>query len=113
MPKKPGTKFVLQQVLSQYEEAVGGRDVEVDLGGESLRFPHPLFASSEWKSAVDEAAKSNDDDQLARAVLGDEQHGKLIAAGGTGGIFAVIFEQVTRTMRAQLADQTPTQSSTS
>lgn len=104
-------RYVLSEVKKQYVEAVGGDQVEVELpNGETVSFPHPLFADAEWKKAVDEA---EDDHAKAQAMLGEEQYERFVAAGGRAEDLGLVLMQVNRDMVDQLTDGTPTRSSRS
>lgn len=111
MSKPNKKRYVLETVKAQYAEAVGGEEIEFEgPGGEIYTMPHPLFASSEWAKAVDDA---EDDEELARAILGEEQYTKFVDAGGRPGDVGFIRMAAQEDMRGELKGGRPTQSSTS
>lgn len=111
MSKPNKKRYVLSQVRAQYAEAVGGETLEAEgPNGEVFTMPHPLFAPTEWKEAVDAA---EDDGQLARAMLGEEQWEKYTAAGGDATDIALLWMAVKEDMQGQLKGGRPTRSSTS
>ncbi|MFE5159640.1 hypothetical protein ACFRNT_14190 [Streptomyces sp. NPDC056697] len=111
MSKPNKRRYVLSQVRAQYAEAVGGEDIEFEgPGGEIYQMPHPLFADTAWKQAVDDA---EDDAELARAMLGEEQYDKYVAAGGDATDVVLLRMAVMEDMQGQLKSGRPTRSSTS
>ncbi|MGW6008676.1 hypothetical protein [Streptomyces sp. NPDC055210] len=80
-PQKSNKKrYVLAEVRQQYAEAVGGEEIEFEgPGGTLFTMPHPMFAPSEWTKAVDDGET---DEEIAEAMLGEEQYAKYIEAGG-------------------------------
>lgn len=111
MSKPNKKRYKLAEVKAQYAEAVGGEEVEFEgPGGEIYTMPHPLFAPSEWTKAVDDA---EDDEELARAILGQEQFDKFTAAGGQAGDVGFIRMAVMEDMKGDLKGGRPTRSSTS
>lgn len=111
MSKPNKKRYVLGTIRQQYAEAVGGEEIEFEgPGGETYTMPHPLFGSPEWKQGLDDA---EDDADLARAMLGDEQWEKYKAAGGDPTDLALLRMAVQEDMQGQLKNGRPTQSSTS
>ncbi|APY88169.1 hypothetical protein [Streptomyces alfalfae] len=111
MSKPNKKRYVLETVKAQYAEAVGGEEVEFEgPGGEVYSMPHPLFAPSEWTKAVDDA---EDDEEMARAMLGDEQFERYTAAGGRPGDVNFIRLAAMEDMKGALKGGRPTRSSTS
>jgi len=109
--KKPGRRYVLSEVRAQYAEAVGGETIPFEgPGGEEYHIPHPLFAPPEWKKLVDAA---EDDEELARAVLGEEQWQRFSDAGGDPTDIALLRLAITEDMQGQLRNGRPTRSSRS
>ncbi|WP_431980006.1 hypothetical protein [Streptomyces qinglanensis] len=111
MSKPNKKRYVLAQVREQYAEAVGGDEVEFEgPGGEVFTMPHPLFAPSEWSQAVEDA---EDDEEMARAMLGDEQYDRYVGAGGQPGDVNFIRMAAMEDMKGALKSGRPTRSSTS
>jgi hypothetical protein len=111
MSKPNKKRYVLETVRAQYEEAVGGAEVEFEgPGGELFTMPHPLFAPSDWAKAVDDAET---DEEMGRAMLGDEQFERYTAAGGRPGDVNFIRLAAMEDMKGELKGGRPTRSSTS
>ncbi|MFJ2182987.1 hypothetical protein ACIOJG_20435 [Streptomyces anulatus] len=100
MSKPNRKRYKLSEVKQQFTEAVGGESVEFELdNGEVLEFPHPLFATDEWSTAVDDAETSR---QKAHAILGDDQYDKYVAAGHADSEIGLLFLAVQQDMRDQV-----------
>ncbi|MEV5977487.1 hypothetical protein [Streptomyces sp. NPDC052114] len=111
MSKPNKKRYVLETVKAQYAEAVGGEEIEFEgPSGEVYTMPHPLFAPSEWSKAVDDAET---DEELAKAILGEEQYAKYVDAGGRPGDVAFIRMAAMEDMKGDLKGGRPTRSSTS
>ncbi|MFF9894976.1 hypothetical protein [Streptomyces longispororuber] len=111
MSKPNKKRYVLETVRAQYAEAVGGEEIEIEgPGGKVFTMPHPLFAPSAWKNAVDDA---EDDDAQARAMLGEEQYEDFVAAGGNPSDVNFVYMAAMEDMKGELKGGRPTQSSTS
>ncbi|MFF9554594.1 hypothetical protein ACF1DY_02000 [Streptomyces albus] len=113
MSKPNKKRYVLEEVRAQYAEAVGGDEIEFEgPGGEVFTMPHPLFAPSEWAQAVDDA---EDDEEMARAMLGDDQYDRYVAAGGRPGDVNFVRMAAMEDMKGALkaGRKRPTRSSTS
>ncbi|MEV0526639.1 hypothetical protein AB0I66_24660 [Streptomyces sp. NPDC050439] len=106
MSKPNKKRYKLSEVKQQFVEAVGP-EVEFELdNGETLTFPHPLFADDEWSEKVD-AAETNR--AKAHAILGDEQYDKFVAAGHQDMEMALLFLAVQQDMQGQVKNR-PTRS---
>lgn len=111
MSKPNKKRYKLAEVRAQYAEAVGGEEIEIEgPGGKTFTMPHPLFAPAAWKKAVDAA---EDDDEMARAMLGDEQFEEFIAAGGDPTDVNFARMAAMEDMQGDLKGGRPTRSSTS
>lgn len=100
MSKPNKKRYVMQQVRQQFEEAVGGPEIELELlNGEIITFPHPLFADDEWSARVDEAETNRD---KAHAILGDDQYDKFVAAGHQDAEIGILFLAVQQDMQSQV-----------
>ncbi len=111
MSKPNKKRYKLAEVRAQYAEAVGGDEVEFEgPGGEVYTMPHPLFAPSEWAKAVDDA---ENDEEMAHAMLGDEQYERFVGAGGRPGDVNFIRLAAMEDMKGELKGGRPTRSSTS
>lgn len=107
MSKPNRKRYKLTEVKQQFTEALGGEDVEFELAnGEVLTFPHPLFASDEWTTAVDDAETNR---EKAHAILGDDQYDKYVAAGHSDAEIGLLFLAVQQDMRDQVKKR-PTRS---
>ncbi|MEU4920180.1 hypothetical protein AB0G29_12575 [Streptomyces parvus] len=107
MSKPNRKRYKLSEVKQQFTDAVGGDTVEFELAnGEVLEFPHPLFATDEWSTAVDDAETSR---QKAHAILGDEQYDKYVAAGHADSEIGLLFLAVQQDMQGQIKKR-PTRS---
>lgn len=107
-PKKTSPRrYKATEIRQQFVDAVGSDQVEYELAsGEVLTFPHPLFAEDEWITAVDDAESNRD---KARAILGDEQYDKFVAAGHVDSEIGLIFLAVQQDMKDQVGRR-PTRS---
>ncbi|MDT0381434.1 hypothetical protein RM572_21990 [Streptomyces sp. DSM 42041] len=110
MSKPNKKRYILSAVRAQYAEAVGGEEIEFEGPGGTFTMPHPMFAPSAWKKAVDDA---EDDDELARAMLGDEQYDKFVEAGGDPSDVNFVRMAAMEDMKGELKNGRPTRSSTS
>jgi hypothetical protein len=75
-------RLKLQEMREQATEALGmepGMDLELD-DGSVVTIPNPLFVSEETQVQIEAATGAV---SSAKAVLGDEEHARLIAGGGT------------------------------
>ncbi|HET9381326.1 MAG TPA: hypothetical protein VFP69_10905 [Streptomyces sp.] len=107
MSKPNRKRYKLTEVKQQFTEALGGETVEFELGnGEVLEFPHPLFATDEWSTAVDEAETNR---EKAVAILGPDQYDKYVAAGHSDAEIGLLFLAVQQDMRDQVKKR-PTRS---
>jgi hypothetical protein len=106
-------------ILAQRAEASGQTDPTLatfKFAGETWEFPHPLFASDEWKDGFAELQKAGakgdaNDVDLARYYMGEETYERFIAAGGHSGVVLFAVQQ----LMARVQQETtagPTQSST-
>ncbi|MFJ3826240.1 hypothetical protein [Streptomyces nodosus] len=108
MSKPNKKRYVLATVRQQYADAVGGEEIEFEgPGGAVFTMPHPLFAPADWKKAVDAA---EDDDSLARAMLGDEQYQAFVDAGGDPAHVSFIRMAAAEDMQGALKKGRPTRS---
>lgn len=107
-PKKSNARrYNVAAVKQQFVEAVGSEQVELELNsGETVEFPHPLFADDEWTAAVDEAETSR---EKALAILGAEQYDKWVAAGHADAEIGLVFLAVQQDMKDQVRKR-PTRS---
>ncbi|KDN73914.1 hypothetical protein DF19_41690 [Streptomyces olindensis] len=100
MSKPNRKRYKLTEVKAQFTDALGGEDVEFELAnGEVLTFPHPLFATDEWTTAVDEAETNR---EKAVAILGGDQYDKYVAAGHADAEIGLLFLAVQQDMRDQV-----------
>ena len=100
MSKPNRKRYKLTEVKQQFTDALGGEDVEFELAnGEVLTFPHPLFASDEWTTAVDEAETNR---EKAHAILGSDQYDKYVAAGHADAEIGLLFLAVQQDMQGQV-----------
>lgn len=108
MSKPNKKRYVASQVRQQYAEAVGGEDIEIEgPDGTVFTMPHPLFAPADWKARVDDA---EDDEDLARAMLGDEQYEKYTETGGDPSDVNFVRMAAMEDMKGALKKGRPTRS---
>ncbi|PCN48024.1 hypothetical protein Csp2054_09120 [Curtobacterium sp. 'Ferrero'] len=85
--KNRRTSYTLAQARKKVEDSVGGDRIEifVEEGGEPFYIPHPYFYDKATKDALQALSESDSDDEDAqtRLLLGDEQYGRFVEAGGT------------------------------
>lgn len=110
MSKPNKKRYKLEAILQKREEVTGGRDIEFEWAGKTYTFPHPMFATDEWQSALSSAG--NDNQSAGRAILGD-QYDAYHADGGQASFLLMLMQDVTEEATATTPDGTPTQSSTS
>ncbi|MGQ4486895.1 hypothetical protein ACN6LM_003910 [Streptomyces sp. SAS_281] len=100
MSKPNRKRYKMQEVRQQFEEVLGGPEIELELmSGELVTFPHPLFADDEWSARVD-ACETNRD--KARAILGDEQYEKWTAAGHQDAEIGLLYVAVQQDMQSEV-----------
>jgi hypothetical protein len=79
MSKPNGKRYRLETVRRSYADAVGGEDVEFEVGdGKVFTFPHPLFTPDDMQQQL---AEAKGDQAGARILLGD-QWDAFVEAGG-------------------------------
>ncbi|MEU0216850.1 hypothetical protein ABZ281_17775 [Streptomyces sp. NPDC006265] len=108
MSKPNKKRYVLATVRQQYAEAVGGEEVEFEgPGGKTFTVPHPMFAPSEWTKGVDDAES---DEEIALAMLGDQQYQEFCEAGGNPADVNFIRMAAMEDMKGALKKGRPTRS---
>ncbi|MEF9903671.1 hypothetical protein [Streptomyces sp. P9-A2] len=108
MSKPNKKRYVLSTVRAQYAEAVGGEEIEFEgPGGATFTMPHPMFAPSAWTKAVDDAES---DEEIAEAMLGEEQYAKYVEAGGVAADVNFIRMAAMEDMKGALKKGRPTRS---
>lgn len=110
---KPGIRsFKLDELREQAAEALGcdpGYRVELD-EGQPIFIPHPMFLDDTMQEGVDDADGAVD---LARAVLGEAEHKRFLAAGGRSNDVALAWAHMRKQIEGVVPEtKTPTQSST-
>lgn len=83
----------------QATEALGmepGMDLELD-DGSIVTIPNPLFVSEETQLQIEAATGAV---SSAKAVLGDEEHARLIAGGGTSNDVMMAWRLLAEDMAA-------------
>lgn len=103
-------QYDLSAIVEQRTEALGGENVEFTFGGETFTMPHPLLADDAWKEAINDAGDS--DVENARAMLGDEQYERFLAAGGRSGYVMLLVQKLVDDTQDSVGER-PTQSSKS
>lgn len=81
MPSPNRRRLKLEEMRTQAVEALGmdpGIELELD-NGEVLSVPNPMFVSEEAQALIEGAEGTI---ASAKAILGDEEHARLIAGGG-------------------------------
>lgn len=81
MPSPNRRRMKLEEMRSQAVEALGmdpGMELELD-DGEAITIPNPMFVTEEAQELI-EAAEGTI--ASAKAILGEEDHKRLIAGGG-------------------------------
>jgi hypothetical protein len=102
--------YDLEAVVQQRRDALGhdGDMVTFKQGGAVFEFPHPLFASDEWKEGL---AGVRGDVAFGHYVLG-EQYDDFRERGGQSSHIALLIDQIRKDAQAADGDGRPTQSST-
>lgn len=106
-----GKRRDLDAIVAQRSEALGGETVEFDFAGETFSMQHPLLADDDWKIAMRDAG--DDEIEIARQALGEEQYDRFRAAGGRAGYIALLVQDVMSEVQETTPGGDPTQSSTS
>lgn len=106
-------------ILEQRAEASGQDDptqATFRFAGEVWHFPHPLFASDDWKDGLVDLQKAGakgdaNDVDLARYYMGEDTYERFVTAGGHSGVVLFAVNQIMARVQAEGAEG-PTQSST-
>lgn len=117
---EPAVKtFSLDELRASAAEALGaepGYLIKMPGGEPPVHIPHPLFVDEDRQEAIEEiqADDKSNNIALAKAVLGDIEHKRYIAAGGRSNDIALAWAKMQKAMTDRLPGSgTPTQPSTS
>jgi hypothetical protein len=110
--EQPVADYDLATVVDQRRDALGhdGDMVTFTHAGEVFSFPHPLFATDEWKDGL---AAVGSDVEFGEYLLGEEQYDLFHELGGRSSHLAILLQQVQADAREVDAQRGPTQFSTS
>ncbi|WP_428886205.1 hypothetical protein [Bifidobacterium dentium] len=105
-------QYSLQAVKAKYLESHPNipEYVEFTINDDSTtvyRFHLPLFQTNEEKRAFNEAQKSDDEFQLAKALLGD-QYERFDAEGGTVTLLMLLLQQAAEDLTEKDSEGNPT-----
>lgn len=102
--------YDLEVVVQQRRDALGhdGDMVTFKQGGVVFEFPHPLFASDEWKEGL---RQCRGDVEFGRYALGD-QYDEFRERGGQSSHIAILVDKIRADTQAADGDGRPTQSPT-
>jgi hypothetical protein len=110
MSKPNGKRLKLTEMRRQAADALGTEpcmELELD-NGEVVAVPHPLFMADEAQEKVN--AAGSDTVAMAKAILGDEEHSRFIAAGGHSNDIMLAWRLMSQNIMDTLPDGNPTRS---
>lgn len=105
---KPGkARFKLEALRQQATESLGiepGYTIELDDGSE-INIAHPMFVDDEVQKRLENAESTI---EVAKAVLGDEDFDRFLAAGGRSNDVALAWTMMQNEAQAVLPTGNPT-----
>lgn len=96
-------------VRKKLVETIGDTTVEYDPleDGDVYTFPHPFFYDKETREKLRELT-DDDEEGVARVLLGDEQYERFVEKGGEGDEISKLLILIQGDTRKSLASGTPT-----
>lgn len=105
MSKPNGRRYKLETVRASYVDAVGGEQVEFEVGPDAkvFSFLHPMLADDDFQRDFDQA---DGDRARARLLLGDE-YDAFVKAGGDANSLILLYVGVRNEMADTLGKHRP------
>lgn len=99
-------RLKLTEMRNQAVEALGmdpGMELELD-DGNVVTIPNPMFVSEEAQAQIEGATGSI---ATAKAILGDDEHARLVAGGGHSNDVMLAWRLLTADLEAEAAPKLP------